>query len=123
MGDYGLKDLISKLSNDDKDLRYMAVNDLYKELKKETFSCAPATETKLCEEILKKTEDQSSDVCTLAIRCLAPLLSAASESNARNVINHLCNMQQSSAKSASKLVKKNSILAPKLHCTDKSGFD
>lgn len=102
MGDYGLKDLISKLSNDDKDLRYMAVNDLYKELKKETFSCAPATETKLCEEILKKTEDQSSDVCTLAIRCLAPLLSAASESNARNVINHLCNMQQSSAKSASK---------------------
>ena len=36
MGDYGLKDLISKLSNDDKDLRYMAVNDLYKELKKES---------------------------------------------------------------------------------------
>ena len=86
--------LIEKLSSPDKDLRYMAVSDLYKELKQPGFSCTATLEASLCEWILKKTEDPSSDVCGLATKCLAPLLSYASDANARMLVASLCNIQR-----------------------------
>ena len=94
--------VIDKLGSADKDLRYMAVSDLYNELQNEAFSVPAVTEAKLCEQILLKTEDASSDVCSLAIKCLSPLLARCSEANGREIVRHLCNAQQNKTTTKSK---------------------
>ena len=58
----------------DKDFRYMATSDLLAELSKESFKPDSDGERRICKCLLKLVNDQSSDVQSLAVKCLSPLV-------------------------------------------------
>jgi len=85
--------LIGKLTSQDKDIRYMAVSDLLQELQGGRFTeldKIPRLEDKFCLEMLARTQDQASDVCSLAMKCLASLVKVVSVENGRKVVGELC---------------------------------
>ena len=62
------------MADGDKDFRYMATNDLLAQLDKNAFRCDGNTQQKICRALLAQLEDGSSEVATLAVKCLTPLL-------------------------------------------------
>ena len=52
----------------------MATSDLLAELSKDTFKPDSDSERKICKCLLKLINDQSSDVQSLAVKCLSPLV-------------------------------------------------
>jgi cullin-associated NEDD8-dissociated protein 1 len=56
------------MKSPDKDLRFMAVNDLVAELTKESFKLDADSEKRLTTAILKLVEDKSSQVQELAVK-------------------------------------------------------
>lgn len=54
------------MKSPDKDLRFMATNDLLNELGKESFKLDADSEKKLTTQLLKLVEDKSSQVQELA---------------------------------------------------------
>ena len=68
-----LNSLLEKTSDWDKDERYMATSDLCNLLSKDV-RLEEHMEAKVCQAILKQLDDQSNDVQSVAVKCLAVLL-------------------------------------------------
>ncbi|KAI9310911.1 armadillo-type protein [Dichotomocladium elegans] len=63
------------MSNEDRDFRYMALNDLINELQKDTvISMDEAIEGKVVRAVLNLMEDKNGEVQNLAVKCLGPLV-------------------------------------------------
>ncbi|KAI8139309.1 armadillo-type protein [Fennellomyces sp. T-0311] len=72
---YMVANLIEKMSNEDRDFRYMALNDLMNELQKESgLSMDEAIEGKVIRAVLNLMEDKNGEVQNLAVKCLGPLV-------------------------------------------------
>ena len=78
-----------QMNNPDKDIRYMATNDLMAELKKEFFSPDEALERKIVQQMLKLLEDKNGEVQNLVVKCLAPLTSRLREQQQEEVLEGL----------------------------------
>ena len=106
-----VRGIVDKLTSVDKDLRYMAASDLLKLLQSGSYPKAdPATEEKLCTQIVKSVRDPSSDVSSLADKCLAPLAATLTEDQIRALISALCHGSAENGKGAAARQAKGEIL-------------
>eukprot|EP01113_Clastostelium_recurvatum_P046299 TRINITY_DN809_c0_g1_i2.p1 TRINITY_DN809_c0_g1~~TRINITY_DN809_c0_g1_i2.p1 ORF type:complete len:1240 (+),score=410.29 TRINITY_DN809_c0_g1_i2:61-3780(+) len=81
---------IEKMSNPDKDFRFMATHDLAQELAKEAFRLDPNAEPKLVTQLLKLLEDPSNNVQENAVNCLGLLIRRVRENTAGDIVDTLC---------------------------------
>ncbi|KAI8366037.1 armadillo-type protein [Radiomyces spectabilis] len=86
---YMVANLLEKMSNEDRDFRYMAVNDLINELQKDTFSLEPMIEGKVVRAVLALMDDKNSEVQNLAVKCLGPLVKQIKEEQTLDIIDRL----------------------------------
>lgn len=56
------------MSNQDRDFRYMALNDLMSELQKDSFIMEPMIESKVVRAVLQLMDDKNSEVQNLAVK-------------------------------------------------------
>ena len=68
----------------------MATSDLLSELSKESFKPDTEGERKICKCLLKLINDQSSDVQSLAVKCLSPLVRKVHEEQVDEIMGSLC---------------------------------
>ena len=68
----------------------MATSDLLTELSKEPFKPDSEGERKMCKCLLKLINDQSSDVQSLAVKCLSPLVRKVHEERVDEIMTSLC---------------------------------
>ncbi|KAI8337575.1 armadillo-type protein [Chlamydoabsidia padenii] len=87
---YMVANLLEKMDSQDRDFRYMALNDLMNELQKNTFTNDSMVETKVVAAVLKLMGDKNTEVQNLAVKCLAPLVKQIREENLLDIINKLC---------------------------------
>jgi hypothetical protein len=90
MSSFTIHTILEKTENRDKDFRYMATSDLLAELSKDTFKPDSDGERKMCKCLLKLINDQSSDVQSLAVKCLSPLVRKVHEELVDDVMMSLC---------------------------------
>jgi len=90
MSSFTINSILEKTENRDKDFRYMATSDLLAELSKDTFKPDSDSERKICKCLLKLINDQSSDVQSLAVKCLSPLVRKVHEELVDEVTMSLC---------------------------------
>ena len=64
----GLPDLFSQMGSPDKDIRYMATNDLMSELRKESFGVDDGTERRVVAQMLRMLEDKNGEVQNLVVK-------------------------------------------------------
>ncbi|KAG1444863.1 hypothetical protein G6F56_010127 [Rhizopus delemar] len=77
------------MNNQDRDFRYMALNDLISELQKNTFVMEPTIEGKVVRAVLQLMDDKNSEVQNLAVKCLTPLVKQMKEDYLVEMINRL----------------------------------
>mmetsp|Transcript_29072 Transcript_29072/g.74799 ORF Transcript_29072/g.74799 Transcript_29072/m.74799 type:complete len:1233 (+) Transcript_29072:80-3778(+) len=90
MSSFTLNALLEKTENRDKDFRYMATSDLLTELSKESFKPDSDGERRMCKCLLALINDQSSDVQSLAVKCLSPLVRKVHEELVDEMMMSLC---------------------------------
>jgi len=90
MSSFTVNSILEKTENRDKDFRYMATSDLLAELSKDSFKPDSDGERKICKCLLKLINDQSSDVQSLAVKCLSPLVRKVHEELVDEVMLSLC---------------------------------
>lgn len=56
------------MSNEDRDFRYMALNDLMNELQKESFNMESMIEGKVVKAVLVLMDDKNGEVQNLAVK-------------------------------------------------------
>lgn len=56
------------MNNQDRDFRYMALNDLMNELQKDTFILESSIESKVVKGVLQLLNDKNSEVQNLAVK-------------------------------------------------------
>lgn len=81
--------LLEKMSNEDRDFRYMALNDLMNELQKESFNMESMIEGKVVKAVLVLMDDKNGEVQNLAVKCLGPLVKQIKEENLAAIIDRL----------------------------------
>ncbi|KAI9483260.1 MAG: armadillo-type protein [Benjaminiella poitrasii] len=86
---YMVASLLEKMSNEDRDFRYMALNDLMNELQKASFNMEHVVETKVVRAVLQLMDDKNSEVQNLAVKCLGPLVKQVKEENLFQIIDRL----------------------------------
>ncbi|KAG1427949.1 hypothetical protein G6F59_003503 [Rhizopus arrhizus] len=86
---YMIANLIEKMSNQDRDFRYMALNDLISELQKDSFVMEPMIESKVVRAVLQLMDDKNSEVQNLAVKCLGPLVKQVKEDCLIDMIDQL----------------------------------
>ncbi|CAO0798288.1 unnamed protein product [Mucor circinelloides] len=77
------------MSNQDRDFRYMALNDLMNELQKESFHMESMIEGKVVKAVLLLMDDKNGEVQNLAVKCLGPLVKQIKEQNLLHIIDRL----------------------------------
>ena len=77
-----LNALLDKTSDWDKDERYMATNDLIQELQKDAQLDA-AMERRVCAAVLRQLDDKSTDVQSIAVKCLRGFTQKSQRSSSR----------------------------------------
>ncbi|CDS10708.1 hypothetical protein LRAMOSA11194 [Lichtheimia ramosa] len=78
------------MSNDDRDFRYMALNDLINELEKNAvINIDEAIEHKVITAVLGLMRDNSGEVQNLAVKCLGPLVKRVRVENTLEIIDKL----------------------------------
>ncbi|KAI8083963.1 armadillo-type protein [Gilbertella persicaria] len=87
---YMVANLLEKMSNEDRDFRYMALNDLMNELQKESFQMETMIESKVVKAVLQLMDDKNSEVQNLAVKCLGPLVKQINENHLLQIIDCLC---------------------------------
>jgi len=95
---FSLSGCLDKMSNRDKDFRYMALSDLLVELEKDTFRMDADSEKKICSAIVKLLDDTSGDVQGLAVKCLGPLTTKVKEAQIQEIVDTLADMVTNSKK-------------------------
>lgn len=86
---YMVANLLEKMSNQDRDFRYMALNDLMNELQKDTFHMDAMIEGKVVKAVLLLMDDKNGEVQNLAVKCLGPLVKQIKEENLLHIIDRL----------------------------------
>ncbi|OBZ85871.1 Cullin-associated NEDD8-dissociated protein 1 [Choanephora cucurbitarum] len=86
---YMVANLLEKMSNEDRDFRYMALNDLMNELQKDSFQMEFTIENKVVKAVLQLMDDKNGEVQNLAVKCLGPLVKQINETNLLEVIECL----------------------------------
>ncbi|CEP12785.1 hypothetical protein [Parasitella parasitica] len=87
---YMVANLLEKMSNEDRDFRYMALNDLMNELQKESFHMEAMIEEKVVQAVLLLMDDKNGEVQNLAVKCsLGPLVKQIKEENLLQIIDRL----------------------------------
>eukprot|EP01006_Ploeotia_vitrea_P018663 TRINITY_DN5030_c0_g1_i1.p1 TRINITY_DN5030_c0_g1~~TRINITY_DN5030_c0_g1_i1.p1 ORF type:complete len:1256 (+),score=241.90 TRINITY_DN5030_c0_g1_i1:44-3811(+) len=81
----------SKVTDDDPDIRHMALYDLHTELQKDGFSMDEPSQKLVEEAVRKLLDDKSSDVQGIAVRCLPPLVRKLQEVYVERLVTSLCN--------------------------------
>jgi cullin-associated NEDD8-dissociated protein 1 len=89
MSSFTVNAILEKTENRDKDFRYMATSDLLAELSKEAFKPDSDGERRMCRCLLKLINDQSSDVQSLAVKCLSPLVRKVHEERVEEIMTAL----------------------------------
>ncbi|OAD05429.1 TATA binding protein interacting protein [Mucor lusitanicus CBS 277.49] len=77
------------MSNQDRDFRYMALNDLMNELQKDSFHMEAMIEGKVVKAVLLLMDDKNGEVQNLAVKCLGPLVKQIKEDNLLHIIDRL----------------------------------
>ena len=90
MSSFTINTILEKTENRDKDFRYMATSDLLAELSKESFKPDTEGERRMVRSLLKLINDQSSDVQSLAVKCLSPLVRKVHEERVDEIMTSLC---------------------------------
>jgi len=88
---FSVQSFIEKSENKDKDIRFMALQDLHNELQKETFKLDESSQRQIAEVVLKLLDDSSTDVQGMAVKCLPPLVKKMSKVQIENSISKLSN--------------------------------
>lgn len=86
-----LNALLDKASDWDKDERYMATNDLITELQRDVTLDA-AMERRICAAVLRQLDDKSTDVQSIAVKCLGVLLKKVREAQVGEISDKLCSL-------------------------------
>ena len=86
---YTFVNLLEKMHNSDKDIRFMATNDLLTELQKDAFKLDDDNERKLVTAILKIVKDNSGEVQALGVKCIGRLLERCRDASAERVVDTL----------------------------------
>ena len=84
-----LNQLLEKTSDWDKDERYMATNDLCNELSKD-LKIDETMERRICAAVLKQLDDQSNDVQSVAVKCLAIIIKKVHQTQVGEICDKLC---------------------------------
>ena len=86
--------LLEKMKNSDKDIRFMATNDMLAQLGKDSFKLDDKSEENLVTAVLKILHDNSSEVQNLGVKCIAKLLQRSLAQNrpkhADKIAENLC---------------------------------
>ena len=90
MSSFTVNAILEKTENRDKDFRYMATSDLFTELSKDSFKPDSEGERKMCACLLKLINDQASEVQSLAVKCLSPLVRKVHEARVEEIMAELC---------------------------------
>ncbi|KAI7907940.1 armadillo-type protein [Cokeromyces recurvatus] len=86
---YMVASLLEKMSNEDRDFRYMALNDLMSELQKASFNMEYVIENKVVKAVLQLMDDKNSEVQNLAVKCLGPLVKQVKEESLCQIMDLL----------------------------------
>jgi len=86
-----ISELLAKTNNYDKDERYMATNDLCKELEGDV-KLDSNLERRICTAILKQLDDTSNDVQAVAVKCLSILVKKVEQAQVNDICSKLCNL-------------------------------
>ncbi|ORY76043.1 armadillo-type protein [Protomyces lactucae-debilis] len=83
-------DLTGKMSNNDKDFRYMGLNDLLADLTQMTGQLDDHSASRLVDAVLKTLEDPNGEVQNMSVKCLGPLIKHSNEIYIQTIVNRLC---------------------------------
>jgi len=86
-----LNQLLEKTADWDKDERYMATNDLCNALNKD-IKIDEKMEQRICAAVLKQLDDQSNDVQSVAVKCLAIITRKVQQAQISDVCKKLCSL-------------------------------
>ncbi|ORX59310.1 TIP120-domain-containing protein [Piromyces finnis] len=85
--------LLTKMTNEDNDIRFMAINDLLNELDKyPKVNLLRSTEKEMVKALLKSLTDKNSEVQNITAKCLGKVMKNISVEQQVNVANHLCSL-------------------------------
>ncbi|KAF9435404.1 Cullin-associated NEDD8-dissociated protein 1 [Entomortierella beljakovae] len=87
---YLVASLLDKMSNDDNDFRFMALNDLITELQSPNFHLEEATEKKVVDKVLLLMKDKNGEVQNQAVKCLGSLVKKVQEAQLQQIVDNLC---------------------------------
>lgn len=87
---YQIPTLLDKMTSTDKDLRFMATNDLMSELQKDSIKLDDDCERKVVTMLLRLLADTNGEVQNLAVKCLGPLVSKVKSGQVEAVVDTLC---------------------------------
>lgn len=82
--------LLEKMKNTDKDFRFMAVNDLMCELKKDSARWDDDLEGKIVKMILDLLDDKTGEVQNQSVKCLGPLVGKIKDQQVEAMVDRLC---------------------------------
>ncbi|XP_046857896.1 cullin-associated NEDD8-dissociated protein 1-like [Xenia sp. Carnegie-2017] len=92
---YHISSLLDKMTSNDKDFRFMAINDLMAELQKDSIKLDDDSERKVVNMLLKLLEDKNGEVQNLTVKCLGPLVGKIKEYHVETIVDKLCSNMMS----------------------------
>jgi len=92
MAAVNMETLLEKMSNWDKDERYMATNDLCTNLQREELKMDKILENRIVVAVLKQLDDLNNDVQSVAVKCLAVMLKKVAVDQIQAICDKLCDL-------------------------------
>ncbi|CAJ0590216.1 unnamed protein product [Cylicocyclus nassatus] len=89
---YHVAQLIDKMLSVDKDYRFMAVNDLMRELQTNSMRLDDDSEKKVVRSLIRLLDDSNGEVQNLAVKCLGTVTQRVKEAQAETLVDALCSM-------------------------------
>ncbi|PWN51713.1 TIP120-domain-containing protein [Violaceomyces palustris] len=87
---HGVMSLLEKMRSQDSDLRFMALNDLMAELRKDTFmQLDDGIESQTVNQVLELMKDSNGEVKNMAVKCLGILVKRIRERQMQAIIDRL----------------------------------
>jgi len=85
--------LLTKMTNIDNDIRFMAINDLLNEIDKyPKVSLSPQIEKEMVKSLLKLLTDKNSEVQNITAKCLGKVMKNLSKDEQIKIASHLCSL-------------------------------
>ena len=87
-----IQNLLDRMTNADKDFRFMATNDLMGDLQHDNIRWDDESETKVTHQLVNLLMDKNGEVQNLAVKCLGFLVGRIKDDRRQLVIKSLCHM-------------------------------